>query len=200
MFGVICLLAWLSSCSAGKDKTGYEYAPQMYHSVPYEALSQIKDKEAGRWLTARASGEGEFYNANPYHPHGMTMRVPVAGTVRRSDRRFLPYRIPKDSLTLAARSLVNPLPNTEEVVAKGMALYGRFCLHCHGSEGQGDGSVGQLYKGVPKYNSSALRSLSEGHIFHVITHGRGRMSSHGSQISQEERWKIVRYVQVLQQQ
>ena len=42
--------------------------------------------------------------------------------------------------------------------------------------------------------------MTEGHIFHTITHGRGRMNAHGSQIDIADRWKIVRYVQTLQQQ
>ena len=198
--GVACIFPGLIGCSAGKDKTGYEYAPQMYHSVPYEGLSQIKDREAGRWLTTRKEGAAEFYNSNPHNPHGMTMRLPVPGTVKRGDKRFLPYRIPKDSLDYASRTLRNPLSDHEAVVAEGKALYARFCQHCHGSEGQGDGPVGQVYKGIPKYNAKAQRTLSEGHIFHVITHGKGRMYPHGTQLSQEERWKIVRYVQVLQRQ
>ena len=143
---VVFLSLWLGACSAGKNKTGYEYAPQMYHSIPYEGLSQIKDKEAGRWLTSREGGDAEFYNSNPYNPHGMTMRVPVAGTVKRGDRRFLPYRLPKDSLAQAGRFLQNPLEKTEEVVAQGRVLYGRFCQHCHGGEGQGDGPVGRYIR------------------------------------------------------
>ena len=65
---------------------------------------------------------------------------------------------------------------------------------------KGTAPWGKVYKGIPKYNAKALRGLSEGHIFHVITHGKGRMYPHASQVSPEERWKIVRYVQVLQQQ
>ena len=43
--------------------------------------------------------------------------------------------------------------------------------------------------------------LPEGHIFHVITKGKGRMGAHGSQIPAESRWKIVHYVkQVIQGQ
>ena len=62
----------------------------------------------------------------------------------------------------------------------------------------GDGLVGQKIAGVPAYNSRAVQNVPEGHIFHVITHGKGRMWPHGSQVSIEDRWKIVRYVQVLQ--
>ena len=64
----------------------------------------------------------------------------------------------------------------------------------------GDGLVGIAYKGVTAYNSRAVKNKSEGEIFHVITHGKGRMWAHGSQVSIENRWKIVKYVQTLQKQ
>ncbi len=42
----------LTSCGAGEDNQGTEYAPNMYHSVAYEPYSQIEDWDAGRWLTS----------------------------------------------------------------------------------------------------------------------------------------------------
>ena len=84
----------------------------------------------------------------------------------------------------------------------GKVLYERFCDHCHGAKGVGpdEGSVGEVFAGVPSYTSDAIKNVSGGHIFHVITQGKGRMGAHGSQISVEDRWKIVRYVQTLQKQ
>lgn len=189
----------LASCAAKGDFQGLEYAPQMYHSVGYEPLSQITDTDQGNWLDSNdEDGHGEFYNSNPYNPHNMTMRKPVANTVKRSN--YLPYRIPKDSLELAASLMKNPLDSTSEVLASGRALYNHYCVHCHGQTGQGDGKVGVVFKGVTAYNSRAVKDKPEGHIFHVITHGKGRMLAHGSQVSVEDRWKIVRYVQTLQRQ
>ncbi len=190
----------LSSCAAGVDNTGVEYAPQMYHSIPYEGLSQVKDKEAGRWLTSMDDVPAEFYTSNPNNPNEMNMREPVANTVRRNKNGYLPYRIPKDSIELAAATLVSPLANTPEITAEGKVLYSRYCLHCHGDTGLGDGLVGEVFKGVTPYNSRSVKDKSEGHIFHVITHGKGRMAAHGSQVSVEDRWKIVRFVQTLQKQ
>ena len=198
IFLVFTLLLMLLSCSADKDNPGVEYAPNMYHSTPYEPLSQVTDKEIGSWLDSNPDdNHGEFYNSNPYNPYGMTMRDPVPNTVKRSS--YLPYRIPKDSLELAAL-IKNPLASTEEVLKEGKVLYTRYCIHCHGEKGMGDGLVGIAYKGVTAYNSRAVKNRSEGEIFHVITHGKGRMWAHGSQVSIENRWKIVKYVQTLQKQ
>tara|TARA_B100000378_G_scaffold84599_1_gene66602 strand:- start:231 stop:848 length:618 start_codon:yes stop_codon:yes gene_type:complete len=198
IFLVFTLSLMLLSCSADKDNPGVEYAPNMYHSTPYEPLSQVTDKEIGSWLDSNPDdNHGEFYNSNPYNPYGMTMRDPVPNTVKRSS--YLPYRIPKDSLELAAL-IKNPLASTEEVLKEGRVLYTRYCVHCHGEKGMGDGLVGIAYKGVIAFNSRAVKNKSEGNIFHVITHGKGRMWAHGSQVSIENRWKIVKYVQTLQKQ
>ena len=198
IFLVFTLSLMLLSCSADKDNPGVEYAPNMYHSTPYEPLSQVTDKEIGSWLDSNPDdNHGEFYNSNPYNPYGMTMRDPVPNTVKRSS--YLPYRIPKDSLELAAL-IKNPLATTEEVLKEGKVLYTQYCNHCHGEKGMGDGLVGIAYKGVTAYNSRAVKNRSEGEIFHVITHGKGRMWAHGSQVSIENRWKIVKYVQTRQKQ
>ena len=188
----------LVGCTAKGEDPGTEFSPQMYHSAAYEPLTQIVDKSMGEWLDSQPDdGQGEFYNSNPYNPHGMTMREPVAGTVRRG--QYLPYRIEKDSVAMAAE-LVNPYEANTDIIPQGKALYERFCTTCHGASGQGDGLVGAVLLGVPKYNVGATKELPAGHIFHVITHGIRRMGAHGSQLSEDERWKIVSYVQTLQNQ
>ncbi len=210
VFGGLIIAVALASCSASGNNQGKEYAPNMYHSVAYEPYSQIDDKEAGRWLTSieYKDGHAEFYNSNNLNPYQMNMREPAPNTVSRNKNGYLPYRLGKDSLAFAARTLKNPLDSTAEVIAGGKALYEMYCDHCHGAKGAGDGKVAAgvkiddvqkgNYNGVPDYNSGVLKNISEGHIFHVITHGKGLMWAHGSQISPEDRWKIAKYVKTLQ--
>lgn len=218
LYGLLAGGIALVGCEAQGDYQGLEYAPQMYHTIPYEPLTQITEETSGTWLSSREDDLGEFYNSNPYNPYGMNERTPPANTVRRNttgyddygaqstaERKrelalYLPYEIPADSLALAARTLKNPLEDTEAVVQEGQQLYAKFCYPCHGGAGQGDGPVGKVYKGVPAYNKGTYRDMTEGHIFHVITWGKGRMNAHGSQMEIPDRWKIVRYVQTLQQQ
>lgn len=190
----------LTSCGAGGDNQGLEYAPNMYHSVAYEPYTQIVDEDAGRWLTSidYPDGHAEFFNSNKFNPHHMNMRETPANTVSRNKQGWLPYRLGKDSLEFASRTMVNPLDSTAEVVAQGKALYEMYCDHCHGPKGAGDGKVADKYNGVPNYKSDALKSITEGHIFHVITNGKGLMWAHGSQINPEDRWKIAKYVKTLQ--
>ena len=194
--GILAVL--IAACAAGPDNTGLEYAPQMYHSTPYEPLTQITDEESGTWLDSNdEDGHGEFYNSNPYNEFKMNMRRPVTNTVRRG--QMLPYRYGADELEAAAQE-ESPYPVDDESVVKlGKVAYERYCQHCHGAEGNADGLVAEKYAGVANLNGAAYQNITEGHIFHVITYGKGLMGAHGSQVSQEDRWRIARYVKELQQ-
>jgi len=188
----------LCSCKRGTEDTGKEYASQMYVSDAYEPLTQVVDKKYG-----------DDYSSNPNNPNGMNMRVPAKNTIKRTaytpvkeleDEMPTIYHLHKDSFELAGRVIKNPIDSTPQVLEQGKVLYGRYCQHCHGETGQGDGLVGQAYKGVPSYSKGRVKEDKAGHIFHTITFGRNRMWSHASQVSVEDRWKIVHYVQTLQNQ
>ena len=195
----IAAAVFLGSCAAGGDNQGVEYAPNMYHSVAYEPYTQIVDEDAGRWLTSidYPDGHAEYYNSNKFNPYHMNMREAPANTVSRNKNGWLPYRLGKDSLATAS-TMKSPLDSTAVVVGEGKILYEMYCDHCHGPKGEGNGKVSEKYNGVPNYKSDALKNITEGHIFHVITHGKNLMWAHGSQISPEDRWKIAKYVKTLQ--
>jgi mono/diheme cytochrome c family protein len=193
----------LASCQKNPNDTGLEYATQMYNSIAYEPLNQIVDSSSEDYNSLR-------YNASVMNTH-MTMRKPVKGTVPRRQfagtprtelaKDIMVYNIPADSIDYASRVLRNPIAKTEANLENGKVLFTNFCAPCHGADGKGDGKVAPQYKGVPAgYNAGRYATLTEGHIFHTITHGKGRMWPHGSQISPDDRWKIVLYVQQLQKQ
>lgn len=199
--GVVSVAAalLLAGCKAGGDNQGLEYAPNMYHSVPYEPLTQITDKDYGVWVNSLDNGRGEYYNTNEYNPYKMNLRLPPANTVRRNKYGWLPYRAGNDTTSLRlANKLVNPFETTPAILDQGKALYESNCKHCHGAKGEGDGKVADKYPGVANLKSDAIKGVTEGHIFHVITYGKGLMGAHGSQVSEEDRWKIAKYVKELQ--
>ena len=198
--GSALAVSLLAGCKAGGDNQGLEFAPQMYHSVAYEPLTQIKEESRGDLISTREDGKGEYFNSNPYNSNGMNMREPVANTVPRNNKGYLPYRLKAFELEQAAL-INNPVVSSDDVVERGEVLYLQYCSSCHGKTGQGDGKVGELIGGVANLTGGAYVNLPEGHIFHVITKGKGRMGAHGSQIPEESRWKIVHYVkQVIQGQ
>jgi hypothetical protein len=201
--GVMAVIAVAcTGCQRDPNDTGWEFAPNMYRPVGYEAYRQV-DK-------------------HPINAMGLNMREPVGGTVARQQfsnvggtlqtagdsagttaanapvvMDLMVYNVSKDSLDVASRVLKNPVPLNEKTLAEGKVLYERYCQHCHGAGGEGDGTVGVVYKGVPNYKADIYQTMTDGHVFHVITHGKGRMWPHKSQITPQERWEIVHYVQQL---
>ena len=175
----------LQSCTnEDPKKPGNEYMPDMYRSPSYET-----------------------YSENPNFKDSITARQPVEGTIARGDYIFndmdrLPYSYPNtnEGYEEAGLKLHNPLEKTPENLAEGKRLYENYCTHCHGATGQGDGLVVQNNgPKPPAYNSDLLKSLPEGKMFHTIQWGKNMMGSHASQLTPTQRWKIITYVQILQQ-
>lgn len=168
----------LQSCKSDPNSPGWEYMPDMYRSPSHET-----------------------YGKNPmYGDTIMTARMPVANTVARGEDN-LPYPYPNtpDGYEAAGTNLKNPLANNEDNLAEGKVLYKRFCVHCHGKKGKGDGTVptNSDYPPPPAYDGP-LKDLPEGKMFHTLTFGRNLMGSHASQLTKTERWKVILYVQTLQ--
>ena len=205
----LAAVVFIAGCKSKGNYQGLEYAPNMYHSVAYEPLSQITDPMQGRITNALDNGRGEFYNSNQYNPYKMNLRLPPAHVVRRSASGWLPYRGANDSTGLRlADKLVSPYEVSPAILAQGKASYEMYCQHCHGAKAAGDGKVAagvkidgvehSVYPGVANLKGDAYKNITEGHIFHVITYGKGLMGSHGSQVSEEDRWKIAKYIKELQ--
>ncbi|MGQ0828398.1 MAG: c-type cytochrome [Bacteroidota bacterium] len=174
-----CIAIAFTSCGKkNEDSPGVEYMPDMYRSPSLETNMAYVNLNTGDSLEAN--------------------RMPAAGTIARG---YMPYVYNNDTAGYAnaGRFLRNPLSNNEANLKEGEALYGKFCVHCHGASGAGDGSVGTKLPGPPPpYNGGALKNLPEGKIFHSITYGKNLMGPHASLLSQEERWKVTLYVQKLQ--
>lgn len=183
--GVVTLAFLSGSCTKSPQSPGYEYMPDMYRSVGYEA-----------------------YQPNPNFANGTTAQPPVDGTMpyQTDPSRLLdimPYTLPNTPEGYAAAAaLKNPIPFSEEVLKEGETLFQTFCSHCHGAKGMGDGVVGTKNPALipPAYNSPQLKDLPEGQIFHSITYGKGMMGAHRYQLTKTQRWKLVHYVQSLQKQ
>jgi mono/diheme cytochrome c family protein len=173
------VIAGLSSCGVRDENTpGVEFMPDMYRSPSLEV-----------------------YGSHAYDGDTMenTSMLPVKGTVARG---YMPYVYENNATgyEAAGANLKNPLDmaHRDKWEKDGSDLYGKFCVHCHGASGAGDGKVGLKLPGPPPAYDGALKDLPEGKIFHTITYGKGTMGSHSSQLTTEERWKLVCYVQKLQ--
>ena len=174
----ISVVVLLSSCG-GDSVPGYEFMPNMYRSPSLETY-----------------GENTI--------NGMNAQLPVEGTIARGHLLTFNYDGTLEGYLLAGKEAVNPIEDNKKTRAEGKALYGMFCEHCHGETGTGDGTIKHaIYSAVPHYNDEKLlrragvpmNELKAGHIFHTITYGLNAMGPHASQVTEEERWLIVNYVQ-----
>ncbi|MFD0992203.1 c-type cytochrome [Tenacibaculum geojense] len=167
----LVVVASLASCN-NKRKPQLQYMPDMYVSVPYDA-------------NGPSSAGNKVVN-----------RLPVAGTVSR--KGIVAYDIPNsnEGYEKAKAELKNPLKVTEENLDKGKELFGIYCAACHGTKGDGNGILSQRdkFNGIPNYKD---RDITEGSIYHVLMYGRNLMGSHSSQLTYNERWQVVQYVQKL---
>ncbi len=180
----VAAVAQLASCTNDDPKKpGFEYMPNMYRSPSYET-----------------------YSSNPLFADSMTARQPVAGTIARGDMIYndydrLPYAYPNtiEGYDAAGLNLHSPLMKSEATLAEGKIIYTNFCTQCHGATGKGDGTITKFNGPIPPaYDSDRLKTLPEGNMFHTLTYGRNMMGSHSSQLTPTQRWKVIMFVQTMQ--
>jgi mono/diheme cytochrome c family protein len=168
-FGLISL----TSCDHDRNKPGYSFYPDMESSQAYDT-----------------------YSSNPVFKDGKTNQAPVANTV---PRNHIPYRFQKNdtSLKAAGIELRNPYAGDETVLDEGKRLYGIYCNMCHGETGDGKGHLftsGKYTYPPASLLSDRAKARPDGEVFHIISVGYGIMGAHQSQITPDERWKIIEYV------
>lgn len=98
-----------------------------------------------------------------------------------------------------AKNEKSPLKPTGEVLKKGKGLFTARCQKCHGAEGTGDGP-GADPKNPPADLTDEFRAdlNPEGVVFYRIWNGKPPiMPAFKSQLSKDEAWQIVAYVQTL---
>ncbi len=95
----------------------------------------------------------------------------------------------------AGEQLSNPLPADDPNDERGAEMYETYCQVCHGAGGAGDGSVGLKYNPEPMdLTLPYVQNQSDGQLFYTITHGGVVMPSYRFAVSQDDRWRIVRYL------
>ena len=118
------------------NQPNYQYFPNMYEPVGYEAYAESK----------------AFRN-------GIEAQIPVDGTISRG---WTPYDYPNsnEGYDTAKINLKSPIEFNEQNLKKGKELYGVYCAVCHGNKGNGQGILmtREKYLGVPSYARSCDRS------------------------------------------
>ena len=178
-------LGLLSCGGAHGDDPGHAYMPDMYYSRAYEAYGY--NNPGGEYDSLH--NRGIVYNG-----------LPVPGTVARGES--MPTHLTADSAGLmAANNLVKSIRTAErkrdmKQLKEAERLY-LVKLRASATETALDGN-GPLYKGgegpypaKPQVlNDANAAKWADGHIYYVITFGKGQMGSYASQLRPEQRWMV----------
>ena len=91
------------------------------------------------------------------------------------------------------------MPDRRPSASRGAALYRQECMSCHGADGSGAAQAVEYYSPPPADLGGEFRHAGAPPMrdYQVITYGVPRtvMAGYGEQLSVEERWDLVAYVQ-----
>src|ERR1700682_1048190 len=95
-----------------------------------------------------------------------------------------------------AAKQANPVKSTPVTLARAKKVYGFDCAMCHGITGDGKGDLADSMKlKLRDYrDSAALKDLTDGELFFIITKGKGKMPDEGTRMKPEEIWNMVNYL------
>jgi len=205
---ILLCLGWLAimyifQCKAGGDFTGREYMPDMAHSRAYDT-----------YYPSPGSGTEILEEMGPQtldyllFEDGKVARKPVLGTIARGHQ---PYPYPNDTTGYEA-SVAYQNPYTQglvdgeipkDVLDRGQKEYLTYCSVCHGPAGEGGGTISAMnggpYAGIPNYFADIYMEMPEGKMFHSVHYGKADMGSYASQLSKDDRWKVISYIKSMQQ-
>jgi mono/diheme cytochrome c family protein len=224
----VAVFAWLFSlCSpSGKNKTGHEYMPDMYHPVSYEA----NQYSAYSWNHWEGAEDGQVYTkaelsqprgkVNGTVPRGYTavyhtgdasvldiirgknapnaIAAPVNG-----EAPFYYANTEEDRLRCEQVMKDNPFPITKEGLDRAKPLYDVYCGVCHGAKGDGQGPLVTVpdakYPAAPRnLIADDMIAAGNGRYYFAMVYGKNVMGGYTDKLSYEERWQVLHYVRSLQ--
>ena len=147
---------------------------------------------------------------NPFFTNGVSSQLPPAGTVDRSQPiqtvgglvyAFEDAPVNTGKVTGTTNFVAtNPLPITQELMARGQQRFDIYCTPCHGGLGDGNGITKKLgvMPAVANLHDQRIVTMADGEIFNTITHGKGLMGAYGPVMPVQDRWAVIAYLRALQ--
>lgn len=182
----------ITSCSDKKRHSSIVYMPDMYYPTAYDPY----EKATFGYPHDEENSEVPLMNKN----HNMSALESVEGAVARTDGDILPWTFKNNNAGYAQAKTVTTSPlnaaNKAADLERGKVMYGQNCAVCHGTAGDGQGSIvkTKAYSGVPNYSE---RDVTVGSVYHVIMYGKNAMGSYASQLTPADRWRVAEYVMSL---
>ena len=211
-FILIFIPVFFVACRTTPKQKGYEFFSDMVHT------GSKLDKDSKTVIDNRKTTVFEAFDFNVNFNNKITAQKPVTGTIPRNYKLYsFPFRgnfpeidmpnkmkdaenagktLPNNPLEGLKESLFSKIKIIEkEVYDRGNRLYNTFCVHCHGQIGSkipgllsGKGMAG------PNLANAPLNTYPAGRLFYVISMGNSLMPSHASQITPDDRWRIIYYI------
>jgi mono/diheme cytochrome c family protein len=138
------------------------------------------------------------YDTCRWLPGDRTMQPTVPGTVPRS-RTIGDPALTKGVVDGEAVSDI-PLEIDAARLRRGRQRFEIFCAACHGVLGDGVTKVAENMhlRKPPNLHEPRIVAHPPGQLFRIVTQGYGLMPSFDPELSVEDRWAVVAYVQALQ--
>jgi len=94
-----------------------------------------------------------------------------------------------------AKKMKNPMKATRASIQKGKEIYEKKCALCHGVKGDGKGPASAGLNPKPtNFRESHGEKMTDEEHFWKITTGRGPMPSYEKDLTADERWHVVNYI------
>jgi mono/diheme cytochrome c family protein len=148
--------------------------------------------------------------ANAFFADGLSSRLPVAGTIPRSQPiqagNQLVYPWQDSPVTTGwiggTTNFVenNPLPVTDELLERGERVFNINCAACHSRLGDGNG-VPKRISAMPvvaNLHDKRIVELTDGELFNTISNGKNLMPGYAANIPIPDRWAAIAYLRALQ--
>ncbi|MDA8139358.1 MAG: c-type cytochrome [Desulfobacteraceae bacterium] len=137
---------------------------------------------------------GRMWETPAIRPHEEPLPVMAGGSVPYSDGEIFLRTADPDTLKPAFGL------DDAQTIAQGKLNYRYFCIHCHGPNYDGYGTVGQSFAPKPgDLRSARVQTLPIGRLFHEISYGipNGRQPALATTIAIDDRWRIIAYIKTL---
>jgi len=174
---------------------GHVSAPPEYAEAR-QFVAQAADLFAGLPPASRQPGA----EAMAARPRLDSLRRAVESRAPPAEVRELAARTAR-SLASGWGAVLVPSPPSRPSAARGAALYRADCAACHGSSGEGDGPAAAGIEPPPADFTAAARAIdgTPARDFQVLTLGvpGTRMQGRGDELSVQQRWDLVAYIQTL---
>ncbi len=148
--------------------------------------------------------------ANAFFADGVSSRLPVAGTIARSqpiqvgDKAVYPWQDSPVTTGMVTGTTnfveLNPLPVSDELLQRGQHVFDITCAACHSKLGDGKGVPNRIgaMTVVANLHDKRIVELTDGALFHTISYGKNLMQGYAANLSIQDRWASIAYLRALQ--